>query len=484
MVIMCLEGGKMTNLLDLELIKIHELLKEGKIKPIDLVEECAQRIAASDLNAFINLDFEGARAQARALENKKVDNILFGIPIAIKDNIVTKGLATTCASKVLADYVSPFDAKVIEKLKEKNMIIVGKTNMDEFAMGGTGETSYFGPTKNPLNKAMSPGGSSSGSAAAVAGGLVPLALGSDTGGSIREPAAFCGLVGLNPTYGRVSRYGLIAFGSSLDQIGPLSRRVIENAHLFAAINGECQNDTTTASEKPFVVSDIENGKKYRIAVPNFCLTKVINADVVSVFLACLDKIKAAGHQVDFVELPYMKYAIPLYQVIALAEASSNLARFDGIKYGYQASQYDNYDDYVTKTRTIGFGTEVKRRIMVGTYLLSSENVDVYYKKALQVRRELSDEIRLAFQQYDLIVTPATVSTSLILGKDRNPNEIFLQDLLAIPFSMSGHPSLVMPVDKVDNNPIGLQIAGRYYDEKTIYAFALELEKNVRGDESV
>ncbi len=474
----------MKNLLDLELKKINQMLKEGVIMPIDLVEEFAKKVVASDLNAFITLNLDEARKQARLLEKKEVDNILFGIPIAVKDNIVLQGVPTTCGSKILENYISVFDATVVKKLKEKNMIIVGKTNMDEFAMGGTGETSYFGPTKNPLNKNFSPGGSSSGSAAAVAGGLTPLALGSDTGGSIREPAAFCGLVGLNPTYGRISRYGLVAFASSLDQIGPMSRNVIENAHLFAAINGPSDDDLNTSSEKPFSVDDITKKEKYRIAIPRFCLTKIINADVVSVFLNCLDKIKAAGHQVDFVEVPFMKYAIPLYQVIALAEASSNLLRFDGIKYGYQTENYQDYDDFVTKTRTAGFGTEVKRRIMVGTYVLSSENVDVYYKKALQVRRELTDEIKAVFQQYDLIMTPATVSTSLILGKKREPNESFLQDLLAIPFSMSGHPSLVMPADKIDNMPIGVQIAGRYYDEKTIYAFALELEALVRGDESV
>ncbi len=476
----------MKNLLNLEIKKLNKLLKEKTIKPIDLVEECIEKINNSNLNAFITLDIENARKTALELENKPVDNLLFGIPIAIKDNISTKDLKTTCASKILENYVPVYDANVIEKIKEKNMIIIGKTNMDEFAMGGTGETSYFGPTLNPLDNTLVPGGSSSGSAAAVAAGLAPLSLGSDTGGSIREPAAFCGLVGLNPTYGRVSRYGLVAFGSSLDQIGPITRTVEENAYLFEVINGWSEDDFTSSKTPAYQVTDFKLKKQLKIAIPKFCIGETINEEIVGVFKETLEKIKKNGHEIEYVEIPFMKYAIPLYQVIALAEASSNLLRFDGVKYGYQPDNYKDYDDLLTKTRTIGFGPEVKRRIMVGTYLLSSENVDVYYKKALQVRQELTDEIIKTFKNYDLILTPSTVSTGLLLGEKRDPNETFLQDLLAIPFSMSGHPSLSMPIAKINQRPIGMQIVAPYFDEETIYNFAHELETtiNFRGDKNV
>jgi len=266
----------------------------------------------------------------------------------------------------------------------------------------------------------------------------------------------------------------------------MSRTVAENAHLFAAINGWCEHDLTSAKEKPYQVGDLKLARKLKIAIPTFCVGPRINEKVVKVFKETIQKIEEEGHQVNYVEVPFMKYAIPLYQVIALAEASSNLLRFDGVKYGYQPKEYKDYEDLLVKSRTEGFGKEVKRRIMVGTYLLSGKNVDVYYKKALQVRQELTDEIINVFQNCDLILTPATVSTSLNLGKDRDPNEVFLQDLLAIPFSMSGHPSLVMPIGKIEEAPVGIQISAPYYDEKTIYRFANELEKKLkfRGDQNV
>lgn len=468
----------MKNILNLKLTEINELLKEKKIKPIDLVNEFEEKALSSSLNAFIILNIEAAKKRAIELEGKEVDNLFFGIPIVLKDNISTKNLKTTCASKMLEDYIPIFDANVVEKMEQKNMIIVGKTNMDEFAMGGTGETSYFGATKNPIDETLVPGGSSSGSAVAVAAGIVPFALGSDTGGSVRQPAAFCGVVGLKPTYGRVSRFGLIAFGSSLDQIGPITRDVTENAHLFEVINGFSKDDYTSADVEKFEAKDLKLNKKLKVAVPKFCVGENINDEVLSVFLPTLEKIKKMGHQVDYVEIPFLKYSIPLYQVIALAEASSNLARFDGLKYGYSPNQYDNFDDFVTKSRSVGFGAEVKRRMMVGTYVLSSENVDIYYKKALQVRQELTNELNSVYKNYDIILSPATPTAAFPLGEKRKPNEAFFDDLLTIPFNMSGHPSLSMPIGKCGIKPIGMQVSSNYFEEKKIYSFAIELEKEL------
>lgn len=471
----------MSNYLSKTLKEINSLLKEKKIKPIDLVEEFAEKVSKSDLNAFITLDLESARKKAIELENVEVDNLLFAIPIAIKDNIVTKDLRTTCGSFMLEDYMPTYDATVIKKIKASNMIIVGKTNMDEFAMGSTGETSYFGCTLNPLDKTLVPGGSSSGSAAAVADFLTPLSLGSDTGGSIRQPASFTGIVGLKPTYGRVSRYGLVAFASSLDQIGPFSRTVEDNAILFDLINGADENDLTTASVEKYKYTDLELDKKLSIAVPNYYVSDVINSEVRERVLALVEYLKKEGHTVTFVDIPLFEYAIPLYQVIALAEASSNLARFDGIKYGHKPSEYSDIDSFYKNTRTEGFGREVKRRIMVGTLVLSGLNADIYYYKALKVRKKLTENIKEAFKKYDLLIGPVNTNVAYQIGLKKDVAESFIDDLLTIPFNMSGHPALSMPIGKNSNDlPIGIQIVGDYFNEDLIYKFGSYLEK-VRGE---
>lgn len=472
----------MTNYLDLELVEINKLLKEKKIKPVDLVKEAFARIEKDGLNDFITLN-ENAIKEAEALESLEVDNILFGIPIAIKDNIVTKGLRTTCASKILENFDPVYDATVIKKIKEKHMIIIGKTNMDEFAMGSTGETSYFGNTLNPRDKSRVPGGSSSGSAAAVAAREVVMALGSDTGGSVRQPSGFCGLVGLKPTYGCVSRYGLVAFASSLDQIGPMSKNVYENAVLLNAISGLDEKDLTSKDlDKDFTSLIGKDVKGLKIAVPNYYMSDLIAKEVTDKIKEILEILKKNGCEVDFIDIPNLEYSIPLYQIIALGEASTNLARFDGIKYGFLSDQ-EKLEDMYTYTRSIGFGAEVKRRIMVGSYVLSGENAKTYYFKALKVRHNIAENFKKAFKKYDLILGPT--NTNVAYPFDRHLDNVllsFYDDLLTIPVSMAGLPALALPVGfNKEKLPIGLQIIGDYFKEDVIYQLASFLEKELNLD---
>ena len=342
--------------LDLDIKEINQLLKDKKIKPIDLVNEAFDRIESTDLNCFITLNKEEAIKKAVELENVEVDNLLFGIPIAIKDNILTKDLRTTAASHILEDFIPIYDATVVSKIKEKNMIIIGKTNMAEFAMGSTGETSYFGNTLNPFDKTLVPGGSSSGSAACVAARITPLSLATDTGGSIRQPASFCGLVGLKPTYGRVSRYGVIAFASSLDQVGPMTRNVYENALLLNAISGYDEFDLTSSNKevKDYTSLIGKDIKGLKIAIPNYYMSDVINSEIRENVLKVAELLKENGAIVEYVDIKYLEYAIPLYQIISLGEASSNLARYDGIRYGLSI-EGSSIDEIYKNTRTEGFG---------------------------------------------------------------------------------------------------------------------------------
>ena len=472
----------MTNYLDLTLVEINNLLKEKKIKPIDLVEEAFARIEKNKLNDFITLN-EKAKEEAKALENLEVDNILFGIPIAIKDNIVTKGLRTTCASKMLENFDSVYDATVVEKLKAKHMIIIGKTNMDEFAMGSTGETSYFGNTLNPRNKSRVPGGSSSGSAASVAAHEVVLALGSDTGGSVRQPSGFCGVVGLKPTYGAVSRYGLVAFASSLDQIGPIAKNVYENAVLFNAIAGLDEKDMNTVEQNKDFTSLIgKDIKGLKIGVPNYYMSDVIDLEVRNKIKEVLELLKSKGCEVDYIDIPNLEYAIPLYQVIALGEASTNLARFDGVKYGFLSDQ-EKLEDMYTYTRSLGFGAEVKRRIMVGSYVLSGENAKTYYFKALRLRHNIVENFKKAFEKYDLLLGPTNTNVAYPFNRHLdNVLQSFYDDLLTIPVSMAGLPALALPVGfNNENLPIGLQIIGNYFKEEVIYELASFLENELKLD---
>ncbi|MCI5983738.1 MAG: Asp-tRNA(Asn)/Glu-tRNA(Gln) amidotransferase subunit GatA [Firmicutes bacterium] len=469
----------MSNYMDLSVTELHDLLKSKKIKPIDLVNEALEKIENYKLNDFITIN-EKARKEALELENTEVDNLFWGIPIAIKDNIVTKDLRTTCASKMLDDFNPIYDAEVIKKIKEKHMIIIGKTNMDEFAMGSTGETSYYGPTLNPWNKKKVPGGSSSGSAATISSREVALALGSDTGGSIRQPASFQGVVGMKPTYGRVSRNGLVAFASSLDQIGPITKNVLDNALLLELISGYDENDMTSIDASKDFTSLINKPlKSYKIAVPTFYMNDQINEEIKDKVNNVISLLRENGCTVDFVDVPYLEYSVPLYQVIALGEASSNLARFDGIKYGLNIPA-NTTSESIKKTRTAGFGEEVKRRIMIGTYVLSGKNADKYYVKALKLREALREAVNKVFENYDLIIGPTNTGVAYDLGiKQDDALKSFTDDILTNPINMTGLPALSLPIGLTnDRLPVGLHIIGKYLDEKNIYALAAFIEKEL------
>ena len=469
--------------LNKSVLELHELLKEKKIKPIDLVEEAFANIEENkELNAYITLNKEEAIKQAKELEDKEVDNILFGMPIAIKDNIVTKDLLTTCASHMLENFTPIYDATVIEKIKAKNMIIIGKTNMDEFAMGSTSRTSYFGAPLNPWNKERISGGSSGGSAVTIAARDLPFALGSDTGGSIRQPSSYCGIVGMKPTYGRVSRYGLIAFASSMDQIGPMTKNVYENAILLNAIVGKDNKDLTSANkeEEDFTRLIGQDIKGMKIAVPNYFMSDIVSNEVKTKIEETIELMKNAGATVDFVDMKYLDQAVTLYQVIALGEASSNLARFDGIRYGFSAENPENIKDVYFKTRQEGFGTEVKRRIMVGAHILSGENAKVYYNKAMSVRAAMRDEFKRIYKDYDLIIGPTATTTAYAQTESLDdPLKSFLDDVLVNPANMAGLPGLNVPVGFDScNMPIGMHIIGNDFDEAKMYQLASYIEKEL------
>ena len=461
--------------------EIHKLLKEKKIKPIDLVEEAFKSIEESGLNAYITLNKEEAIKQAKELENKEVDNILFGLPIAVKDNIVTKGLRTTCASHILDNFIPIYDATIVEKIKEKNMIIIGKTNMDEFAMGSSSRTSYFGAPRNPWNKEKICGGSSGGSAATIANRDVLFALGSDTGGSIRQPASYTGIVGMKPTYGRISRYGLVAFASSLDQIGPMTKNVYENAVLLNAITGKDHKDLTSVeTNEDFTRMIGEDIKGMKIAVPNFFMSEIVSDEIRNKVKETIKVLESCGATVDYVDIKYIENAVTLYQIIAMGEASSNLARFDGLRYGHSIEEPKDINDLYYSTRAEGFGDEVKRRIMVGSYLLSGENAKTYYNKALSIRDDIRKEFKNVFKKYDFVIGPTTTTTAYNLDDPMDdPSKSFMDDILVIPVNMAGLPGLNMPIgfDK-DHMPIGMQIIGNSFEEAKIYKLASYLEKKL------
>lgn len=477
----------MSKYLDLPIQEIHELLVKKEITPKDLVMECFDRIKENEsLNAFITLN-EEAISIAETLGEVEEDNLLFGLPIAIKDNIVTKGLRTTCASKMLENFIPIYDATVVESIKKQKMIIIGKTNMDEFAMGSTSRTSYFGSPKNPWNEACISGGSSGGSATCVAGRLVPFALGSDTGGSIRQPASYCGIVGMKPTYGRISRYGLVAFGSSLDQIGPMSRTVYENALLLSHLTSFDEKDMTSSRrEREDYTRDIgKEIKGMKIGVPRYWMSDIVEEEIRLEIEKTITRLKELGATVDYIDIDYIENAVTLYQIIAMGEASSNLARFDGVRYGYRVENPKDVEEMYRKTRQLGFGREVKRRIMVGSYLLSGENAVTYYNKALQIRDDIKKSFERAFETYDLIIGPTT--TTVAYGLEENlddPMKSFLDDVLVIPVNMAGLPGMNVPIAfNHDHMPIGLHIVGPAFGEAKMYqlAYAIEQDKKLNLD---
>ena len=465
--------------------EIHELLKNKKIKPIYLVLEAFENIENNkELNAYIILNKEEAIKTAKELENIEVDNILFGLPIAVKDNIVTRGLLTTCASHILDNFIPLYDATVVEKIKEKHMIIIGKTNMDEFAMGSSSRTSYFGAPKNPWNKEKISGGSSGGSATTIAARDVLFALGTDTGGSIRQPASYTGIVGMKPTYGRISRYGLVAFASSLDQIGPMTRNVYENALLLNILVGKDEKDLTSVEkeEEDFTRLIGKDIKKMKIAVPNFFMSDIVSEEIRNKVKETIKILENKGASVDYIDIKYIDHAVTLEQRNAMGEASSNLARFDGIRYGYSIEEPKDIIDLYFNTRAIGFGEEVKRRIMVGSYLLSGENAKVYYNKALSIRDDMRKEFKNVFKKYDLIIGPTTTTTAYDLTDPMNdPRKSFMDDILVIPVNMAGLPGLNIPIGFDNNMPIGMQIIGNSFEEAKIYQLASFIEKELKID---
>ena len=471
--------------LDKDIKEIHELLVSKKICPLDLVNEVIEK--NKDLNCFITVDKENAIEMANRLGEMEVDkdNLLFGIPIAIKDNIVTKGLRTTCASRMLDNFIPIYDACVVEKIKELNMIIIGKTNMDEFAMGSTSRTSYYKAPLNPWNKKMISGGSSGGSAVAVGARLVPLALGSDTGGSIRQPASYCGIVGMKPTYGRVSRFGLVAFASSLDQIGPMTKNVYENALLLNAIVGRDERDLTSSDKEKEDFTRLigEDISGMRVAIPTYFISDIVEKEIKDKFNELKETLKKKNVIIDLVDIKYLENAVTLYQIIAMGEASSNLARFDGIRYGYSTPNPTDIDQLYLKTRREGFGNEVKRRIMVGSYLLSGENAQLYYNKALKIRDDMKKELMKVFEKYDLIIGPTTTTTAYSLDSDLdNPLKSYMDDVLVIPVNMAGLPAISIPIGFSNSKmPIGMHIIGKPFSEATIYKFASFIEKELNLD---
>lgn len=462
--------------------ELHELLVKKEISATELTQATLDDVAAREdaVDSFITIAGEAALAQAAAVDAKGIDpeNVMSGIPIAVKDNISTKGILTTAASKMLYNYEPIFDATAVEKLYSHDMIIIGKTNMDEFAMGGSTETSYFKKTKNAWDQSKVPGGSSGGSATAVASGQVRLSLGSDTGGSIRQPAAFNGIVGLKPTYGRVSRFGLIAFGSSLDQIGPFSPTVKENAQLLNVIAGYDSKDSTSAfgKEVDFTGKIGQDIKGMKIALPKEYLGEGIDAKVKETILNAAQHFEKLGATVEEVSLPHSKYGVAVYYIIASSEASSNLQRFDGIRYGYRTENFTNLDDIYVNTRSEGFGDEVKRRIMLGTFSLSSGYYDAYFKKAGQVRTLIIQDFEKVFADYDLILGPTAPSVAYDLDSlNHDPVAMYLADILTIPVNLAGLPGLSIPAGFAQGLPVGLQLIGPKYSEEVIYQAAAAFE---------
>ena len=475
--------------MDITELTVHELqdkLENKEITVTDITKAYIENIKKKEekIGAFVTILEDEALKNAEEIQNKiesgEIKNSLAGIPIGIKDNICTKGVKTTCSSKMLENFISPYDATVMEKINAENMVMLGKLNMDEFAMGGSTEYSYFHITRNPWNLNKVPGGSSGGSAAAVAANLVPWSLGSDTGGSIREPASFCGVVGLKPTYGLVSRYGLVAFASSLDQIGPITKDVKDCAMLLNVIAGHDERDSTSANvEKQDYVKALRNNVKgLKIGIPKEFFGEGINQEVKESLEKAIEKYKELGAEVEECSLDIAKYSLAAYYIIACAEASSNLGRFDGIRYTYRTKEYSNLKELYKKTRSEGFGPEVKRRIILGTYVLSSGYYDAYYKKAQKVRTLVMNEFKKAFEKYDILLTPTSPTVAFDIGsKSNNPLEMYLADICTVSVNIAGLPAISIPCGKdTEGMPIGMQLIGKRFDEQAILNAAYTFEQ--------
>ncbi|MFC6164576.1 Asp-tRNA(Asn)/Glu-tRNA(Gln) amidotransferase subunit GatA [Lactiplantibacillus dongliensis] len=466
-----------------DLTSLHADLVAKKISAAELTQATFDNMAKTDakVDAFLNLNADAALKNAQAIDAKGInaDNLLAGIPVGVKDNIVTKGLTTTAASKMLENFVPVYNATVVDKMLANDMVIVGKTNMDEFAMGGSTENSAFKVTKNPWDVSRVPGGSSGGSAVAVASGQVPVAYGSDTGGSIRQPASFNGIVGMKPTYGRVSRWGLIAFGSSLDQIGPMTRTVKDNA---AALNLIAGNDVHDGTSSKRAVPDFTAGltgdiKGMKIALPKEYMGDGIDPKVREVIQNAVKQFEDLGATVEEVSLPHSRYGVSAYYIIASSEASSNLQRFDGIRYGFRAQDVKNLEDVYVRSRSEGFGDEVKRRIMLGTFSLSAGYYDAYFHKAGQVRTMIIDDFNKVFNDYDLIIGPTAPTPAFKIGDEiSDPITMYMNDVLTIPVNLAGLPGMSIPAGLADGMPVGLQLIGKSFDESTLYKAGYAFEQ--------
>lgn len=460
---------------DITVTELHQKLVDQELTVTELVSQTLDQIEADQavLNDFVTINRDEALKQAQAIDEKGVDpdNLWAGIPIAVKDNIVTKGLKTTASSKMLSNFTPIYDATVIERLKANDVIIIGKTNLDEFAMGGSTETSFYGTTRNPWDHTKVPGGSSGGSATTVAAGNSIAALGSDTGGSIRQPASYTGIVGVKPTYGRISRYGLIAFGSSLDQIGPMTRTVKDNAALLNIIAGMDERDLTSSDKEvpDFTAKIGQDIKGMKIALPKEYLGKGINEDVKATIKQAVQTLTDLGATVEEVSLPRSNYGVAAYYIIGSSEASSNLQRFDGIRYGYRADDVKNLEDVYVKSRSEGFGDEVKRRIMLGTYALSAGSYDAFFKKAAQVRTLIIDDFNKVFENYDLIIGPTAPTPAYKIGAEvDDPTTMYMNDVLTIPVNLAGLPAMSLPAGFSEGMPVGLQMIAKPFDEQTMY----------------
>jgi aspartyl-tRNA(Asn)/glutamyl-tRNA(Gln) amidotransferase subunit A len=472
------------------LAAVRDTIARGEATAESLCRAALDRIDAQNgsLNAFIAVHHERALARAAALDRLAPADRgpLHGVPIAIKDNICTAGAATTAGSRILDGYVPPYDATVVRRLEAAGAVIVGKTNLDEFAMGSSTENSAFGPSRNPWNPETTPGGSSGGSAVGVAAGLVPAALGSDTGGSIRQPAAFCGVVGLKPTYGRVSRYGLIAFASSLDQIGPFTQTVADAALLLSVLAGVDAADATSAAQpvEDYAAALTGDLTTLRIGVPRALLGDGVAPDVLRAFETGLQTLAGRGAQIVDIDLPHARYAIPVYYLVATAEASSNLARYDGVRYGFRTPGAGSLKSMYLRTRDEAFGAEVKRRIMLGTYVLSSGYYDAYYLKAQQVRTLIRRDYERAFDDVDLVAMPTTPTPAFRLGeKTADPLQMYLADVFTVSANLSGLPAVSVPCGRSsDGLPIGLQLTGRPFDEATVLKAADGVERGTKNGE--
>lgn len=476
----------------MSLLKLRQELDNKKISAVELTQYYLSQIAKKDktINSFISTFEENAIEEAKKAQEKinlGTGSFLTGIPVSIKDNICVKNTRTTCASRMLADFVSPYDATAVRRLKETGAIIIGKTNMDEFAMGSTSQTSYFGGVKNPYNYEYVPGGSSGGSAASVCADMCVASLGTDTGGSVRQPSAFCGVTGIKPTYGAVSRYGLVAFASSLEQIGVIASTAEDTAYVLNAICGYDNSDLTSSKKAMGNYHSLIDGNlsDIKIGMPKEFFSDYTDCEVKNAVLSAIDYYKQLGHQIIEVSLPSLKYAVSAYYLLSSAEAASNLSRYDGIKYGYRCNDEQTYEELIKKSRSEGFGKEVKRRIMLGNYALSNECYEKYYRNAMRVRTKIVNEYRAVFEKCDVIITPTTPTAAYKIsdvGKDVTTP--YLADVYTVTANIAGLPSISTTCGYNKTGlPIGMSITGKAYDEKTIIAVCDRFEKDFERRES-